>query len=64
MLQALIGYQNSTTAKLGQMKEALVDPALKKSQVSWNLCVWTQQELEAKAACIFCHSVSVICLRV
>ena len=34
MLQALIGYPDSTTAKLGQMKEALVDPALKQAQVS------------------------------
>ncbi len=63
MLQALIGYQDSTTAKLGQMKEALVDPALKKAQVSWSLCVWTSQKLEAKAACIFGHSVFVGCLR-
>ena len=62
MLQALIGYQNSTTAKLGQMKEALVDPALKKAQVSWHLCVWTSQKLEAKAACIFLHSVFVDCV--
>ncbi|DBB09718.1 TPA: hypothetical protein ACH3X3_001356 [Trebouxia sp. C0006] len=33
--QALIGYQDSTTAKLGQMKEALVDPALKQAQVQF-----------------------------
>ena len=63
MLQALIGYQDSTTANLGRMKEALVDPVLTQTQVSWHLCVWTSQKHEAKAACTFCHSNFVDCLR-
>lgn len=59
MLQELLEYQESTFAKLGQMKEALVDPAVRKSQVSWHLCLWTSAKLEAKTACILSHTVLV-----
>ncbi len=33
MLKVLVGYPNSTAAKLKQMKEVLVDFAVKQSQV-------------------------------